>query len=595
MSRAGALVECETLTDPMLEGLRVNGNHPAGVIAVHPTGWKIPDVGRSHWMIEAIVPSWLRSYRREWVGADAVAGLIIWSVVTPQCVAYAQIAGLPPEAGLMAAPGAMLGYALLGRSTALVVSATTATSALSAAAVGPLAHGDAIKFAALSAALALVAAAVLAGAGLLRLGGVADLVPKTVMTGFLFGLGLTITVSQLPALFGVKAGSGNFGPRLVDLIGDLGSTHWATFAVGAASIVLLIVLKRFAPRVPGTLVVLALAIVTSAALHFSAHGIDVIGKLPSALPHPSVPHVSGQELLDLLPAAFGVVLVSTEAVGVARALASHQHESLDANRELLALGASNLLAGLSKGFVQSGGASQTAAAESAGGKSQLATVIAAGLILLTGAFLAPLFKDLPQATLSAIVIVAVSGFFRVDEIRRYAKLRRSALVMSLVALVGVLALGVLPGLLVAAGLSLIAVIHMLSRPTMGVLARDPGTGAWGRADRHPDWRRTSDMLAARVDGALFYGNSMHVKDGLLRLVKSSDPPPAAVVLELSESPDLDVQTVDMLEELIDELETVQIELRLASVHAPAIAVLERAGLTERLKLVATIDEGVARA
>jgi MFS superfamily sulfate permease-like transporter len=220
----------------------------------------------------------------------------------------------------------MLGYALLGRSTALVVSATTATSALSAAAVGPLAHGDAIKFAALSAALALVAAAVLAAAGLLRLGGIADLVPQSVMTG----------------------------------------------------------------------------------------------------------------------------------------------------------------------------ASQTAAAQSAGGKSQLATVIAAGLILLTGAFLAPLLKDLPQATLSAIVIVAVSGFFRVDEIRRYAKLRRSALVMSLVALVGVLALGVLPGLLVAAGLSLIAVIHMLSRPTMGELARDPGTGAWGRADRHPDWPgpRTSSPYAS---------------------------------------------------------------------------------------------------
>ncbi|MBV9916415.1 MAG: SulP family inorganic anion transporter [Solirubrobacterales bacterium] len=224
-------------------------------------------------------------------------------MVTPQCVAYAQIAGLPPHAGLMAAPGAMIGYALLGSSRSLVVSATSSTAAVSAAAVGPLAHGSTGRFAALSAALALLAAAVLIGAGILRLGGVADLISKPVMTGFLFGLGLTIAIGQLPKVFGVKPGSGNFFPQLAHLIGNLGSTQGGTLAVGALSIALLLGLKRFAPSLPGTLIVLGLAIAISSLLHLSRHGVDVVGKLPSALPHPSLPDVKAHDLATLLPAA----------------------------------------------------------------------------------------------------------------------------------------------------------------------------------------------------------------------------------------------------------------------------------------------------
>jgi sulfate permease, SulP family len=392
-----------------------------------------------------VAPPWLRSYNRGWLGADTVAGLIIWSVVTPQCVAYTQIAGLPAQAGLMAAPGAMIGYALIGRSRSLVVSATTATSALSAAAVGPLAHGDVSKFAALSAALALASAVVLAGAGVLRLGGVADLVPKAVMTGFLFGLGLTITIGQLPAVFGVNAGSGNFFPRLVDLIDDLGSTHAATLAVGATSIALLLGLRHLAPKVPGTLVVLAFAIATSAALHLSAHGVDVIGKLPSALPHPSFPHVGAHDIANLLPAAFGAMLLSTEAAWRARLRARATTRSTP-TASWSRWAARTSWPACRTDSSNPGVASQTAPADAAGGKSQLASIIAAGLILLTGAFLAPLFTDLPQATLAAIVIVAVSGFFRVDELRRFARLRVSSLVFALVALAGMLALGVLAGL-----------------------------------------------------------------------------------------------------------------------------------------------------
>src|SRR5262245_27153062 len=213
-----------------------------------------------------LVPDWLSSYRRAWLVPDLIAGVIVWSVVVPQAVAYAQIAGLPPSAGLAAAPGALLAYALLGTSRSLVVSATTATSALSAAAVGPLAGGDAARFAALSAALALVAAAVLVVAGLVRAGKVMDFVPTTVMTGFLFGLGLVVSLGQLPKLFGVEEGSGDFFAQLRDLVEHLDGTSGWTLAVGLGSVVALVALQRLAPKAPGTLIVLVGAIVLSAAL-----------------------------------------------------------------------------------------------------------------------------------------------------------------------------------------------------------------------------------------------------------------------------------------------------------------------------------------
>lgn len=539
-----------------------------------------------------LVPGWIRGYRRDWLSHDVVAGIVIWSVVVPQAVAYAQIAGLPPQAGLIAAPGAMLGYALLGQSHTLVVSATTATSAVSLAAVGPLANGDLKRFAVLSTAFALVTAVVLIAAGLVKIGGVADLVSKPVMTGFLFGLGLTITVGQLPKLFGVPTGTGNFFPRLWDLLTDLGDLNWWTFGIGAASVVALVLLKRFTPTLPGTLIVLAGAIIVSAALGLSGHGVDVVGRLPTAYPQPGWPSVSLHDIVKLLPAAFGILLLTTEAVGVSRSLATFDGYSVNPNRELIAIGGANVLAGLSQGgFVQSGGASQTMAAENAGGKSQLSTLFAAALIVLTGAFFTGLFRDLPQATLGAIVIVAISQFFRVDEFRRFARLRRSALILSSIALVGVLTFGVLPGLLIAAGISLISVIHKLSRPAIALLARDPASGAWGSRERHPGWVFDTKMLVIRVDGPLFYANAVSVKERLLDRVE--DDRPTRVVLDLGMTRDLDVETLDTLAELHQALRKQQVELVFANVGVQTAEMLKRAGLDRDIRIAPTFDGAIS--
>lgn len=540
------------------------------------------------------LPEWLTGYRRPWLAADLVAGLVVWSVVVPQAVAYAQLAGLPPETGLLAAPGALVGYALLGTSRSLVVGATTATAALSASAVGPLAHGDPKRFAALSAALALVAAAVFLAAGLLRLGGVFDLVSPPVMTGFLFGLGLTIAVGQLPKLIGIDERDGHFFTKLWRLLGELGDAHGWTVAVGLASVAALLALRRWAPALPGTLIVLVGAIAVSSALDLSGHGVAVVGHLPRAVPHPTLPDVSWHDVADLVGAGFGVLLLGAEAVGVTRALATAHGYRVDTNRDLVALSGSNLLAGLCQGFVQSGGSSQTAAADRAGGKSQLASMVAAALVLLTGAFLSSVFENLPQAALAAIVIVAVSGFWRVGELARLERIRRSALVFALVALAGVLALGVLPGLLVTAGLSIAAVIQRLSRPAVGVLARDPTSGAWGRADRHPGWTTPDGVLAARVDGPLFYANSTRVKEQLLELARTA-PLPQAIVLDLETSHDLDVASLDALAELATALAEGGSELRLASVREPVLEILRRGGLADRVRIDPTVDAALTPA
>ena len=399
----------------------------------------------------------------------------------------------------------------------------------------------------------------------------------------------------MPKLFGVPGGDGNFFEKLWHLLGELENTHGWTLAVGAASVVLLVVLPRLSSRLPATLVVLGLAIALSSALDLAGRGVDVVGSLPSALPDPAVPDLGWAQVVELLPAAVGIVLLAcAEGIGVARSFANEHGYAIDANRELIAVGGSNLLAGLSSGFVQAGGGSQTAAADRAGGKTQLSSLVAAGLVLLTGAFLAFLFEDLPQATLGAIVIVAVAGFARVAELRRFARFRANAIVLALVALVGVLLFGILAGLVIAAALALVVVIKRLSRPEVGTLARDPQTGAWGRADRHPSWETVPGVVAARTDGPLFYANATNVKEHLLELVRERDTQPHALVLDFAANHDLDLETLDTLAELAQALADDGVELTLAAVHTPVLELLRRGGLAERIRIEPTLDAAVNR-
>ncbi|MEW1902115.1 SulP family inorganic anion transporter [Streptomyces sp. NPDC086147] len=541
---------------------------------------------------------WLGSYRKGLLRGDVLGALTAWALIVPESVAYAQIAGLPPQNAFYAAPVALLVYALFGRSNFLIVGATSAAAVLSAAAVSGI-SGDPKDAVGLSAALAVVVGVVLLIAGVARLGFVTNFLAEPALVGFLFGMALTIVVRQGAKLVGVSSGDGDFFERLWTILGRIPDWSLATLAVGACALALLLLLERFAPRLPAALIVLALALLLSAPLGLKDHGVDLVGEIPPAVPVPHLPGIAAEDWIALSAGALGVALVVfAEAFSIANRFAREHGQEVDADREMAAVGLSNIAVGLVRGFVVSGSASRSAAATGAGGRTPMVSLIAAGLILLTGAFLTPLFTDLPEPVLGAIVIVAVRGFMRTDELRRYAALDRQSLWVALTALIGVLLFDLLPGLLLAVALSLVLFIAAAGRRDVAVLGRLPGTRLYADTAQHPDAATTPGVLAVRPDGSLFFGNVNRVRLAIRDLVTNASPPPRAVVLDLTGSYRLGIPVLDTLDELGEELTRKDITLHLAHVRARAEPDLARHALADRVGprgLHRTVDDAVSAA
>ncbi|WP_411073008.1 SulP family inorganic anion transporter [Streptomyces sp. cmx-4-25] len=527
-------------------------------------------------------PAGLRGYRRRWLRGDGLGALTAWALIVPECVAYAQIAGVPPQNAFYAAPVALLVYALLGRSNFLVIGATSAAAVLSASAVSDV-SSDPGQAVGLSAAVALVAGAVLLVAGFARLGFLTSFLAEPALVGFLFGMALTIIVRQAAKLVGVSSGDGDFFERLWTVLSK--APHWSltTLAVGAGALVLLLALERWLPKLPASLIVLALGLALSAGLGWKDHGVEIVGKIPAAVPVPHLPGIPAADWLKLLGGALGVALVVfAEAYSIAGRFAREHGQRIDADREMKAVGAANVLVGLVRGFAVSGSASRTAAAVGAGGRTRMTSLIAAALVLVTGAFLTPLFTDLPEPVLGAIVIVAVRGFLRVGELRRYAAYDRASLWVALTALVGVLVLDLLPGLLLAVALSLVLFVGNAGNRRLSVIGRLPGTDVYGDVALHEQAVTTPGVLAVRPDGSLFFGNAQRVKDAALALCRAAEPAPHALVLDLTATFHLGIPVLDTIEELRDALERDGIELHLAHVRGLADETLRVHPLAERL-------------
>ena len=434
------------------------------------------------------VAGWLaRTYRWGGLGRDSLGAATAWALIVPECVAYAQIAGVPPQNAFYAAPIALLAYALIGGSRFLIVGATSAAAVLSGATVSAL-TGDPVKAATLSAALALIAGTVLILAGIARLGFIADFLAAPALVGFLFGMALTMIVRQLSKLTGVSTGDGDFFGRLWHVLSEIGAWSWATVAVGAAAIAALLVLERILPRLPAALIVLAAGIAVSAAAHLDQHGVDIVGKIPRAVPTFSFPDLPLKDWLSFSGGALGVALICfAEGFSIASSFGRKHGDSVDANREMAAMGTANAAVGLFRGFVVSGSASRSAAAEAAGGRSPMVSLVAAAMVLLTGAFLTPLFTDLPEPVLGAIVVVAVRGFLNIPEMKRYWRRDRASFAVATTALAGVLIFDLLPGLLLAVGLSW--TVHRKRQP--------PPRGCPGPPARHHRHLRLHDRPPRR--------------------------------------------------------------------------------------------------
>jgi sulfate permease, SulP family len=517
----------------------------------------------------------LRNYQRDWVRGDVIAGLTVWAVLVPSALAYATIAGVPPVVGLYTAPAALVLYAALGSSRQLITGPSAAAAALSAAIVGNAVAGNGGQFVPTAAALAICVGLAALVAGVLRLGFVANFISEPVLKGFIVGLALTVIAGQVPKLFGVETGHGDFFERAWDFLTNIDQTDGLTLLVGIGSLAILFATPRVAPAIPGTLVAVVLGIVAVELFELGDHGVAIVGSINPGLPSLALPDVSLNRFGGLMAAALGVMLVGyAESLGTAKTFAQRENQQIDANRELIGLGAANLGAGISGGFAVNGSLSKTAVNSTAGGRTQLVGLIAAGLTILTLFLLTGFFESLPVATLAAVVIAALVELIDFSTLRDYYRVytkrlgraygfaARADFIAAVAAMLGVMVFGVLAGLFTGVLISLLLLLYRTSRPPVAELGRVPGaSGHFSDLDRHPENQRVDGVAVLRIEGGLYFANATPLAAEIRSAAHRDDV--HAVVVDAETVPFIDVTAAKILDQLARELQADGIRLVIA--------------------------------
>jgi SulP family sulfate permease len=525
---------------------------------------------------------WLPKYQGSWLRVDVIAALTLWALLVPEAMAYASIAGMPPETGLYAAPLALIAYAIFGTSRHLDVGPSSTVAALSFSVVVGLVAVGSPEFIVLTIALALMVGVMLIIGGFLRLGVLADFFSRPVLDGFVVGVAFSILVGQLGKILGFEPEGYDFMPDILLIISNIGMTHLPTLAVGSISLALLFALHKFTPKLPGALIVLFLAIAVSSLLGFDSMGIHIVGHIEGGLPNFGLPEGFGlDDLLAVAPGAIGVAMVAfAESVAIARAYGTKNGYEVDANQELIAVGASNLGSGFSGAFVVDGSMSRTAAADGAGAKTQMVSIIAAVAVLITAAALTPLFHNLPEATLGAIVIHAVWKNINLSKITQYRSITKLDYVTAIVAMIGVLALGLLAGLLLAAMLGLIMLLLGTKQRSTYVLGKVPETAVYRSIEHFPQGETYPGLLIIRFDGTLFFANAHDFVTAVRQAIAAADPLPRVVLIDGESMNDIDATAVITLTEFQGQLLQADIQMRFARVKTHVMNVMERGGLEE---------------
>ncbi len=528
---------------------------------------------------------WLPTYQKSWFRVDVMAALTLWALLVPEAMAYAGIAGMPPETGLYAAPLALIAYAIFGSSRHLSVGPSSAVAALSFSVIAGLGvAAGSQEFIILTIALAAVVGIMLIIGSFLKLGVLADFLSRPVLDGFVVGVAISIVIGQLDKILGYEPEGYDFVPDVLQFIGHINQVQIPTLIVGTISLALLFALHKYTPKLPSALIVLFLAIITSTVFNFEAMGIHIVGEIPAGLPNFGIPEGLGlKELLTVAPGAVGVALVAfAESVAIARAYGTKYGYEVDANQELLAIGASNLGSSFSGAFIVNGSMSRTAAGESAGAKTQMVSLVAAVAILITAVALTGLFYNLPEATLGAIVIHAVWKNINFTKISKYRSITTLDYVTAIVAMVGVLAFGLLEGLLMAAFLGLIALLAGTKQRNTSILGRVPDTEVYRSLVNYPDGETYPGLLILRFDGSLFFANSHDFVIAVQRAIAAAEPTPQVVVLDCESMNNIDATAVIALKEFEKQLEGSGIQLRIARVKANVYTIMERGGLIEEI-------------
>jgi len=530
------------------------------------------------------ISGWLPKYERAWLRTDLIAGLTVVALLIPEGMAYAQIAGVPPQTAFYAAPIGLLAFAIFGTSRQLVVAVSAIIATMSFATVSLIAVPDTPEFILLTAALAVLAGLISIICGLLKLGRVAQFFSESVMVGFLTGLALTVMIKQVPKLLGIEGGHGNFWERLYEIIIHLPETHLATLITGVLCLVLLIALEHYFHKIPAALVALVFGIIISVVFGLEARGVEVVGEIPAGLAQPQWPAVGLQNWWLLFPGALGLALVNfAEAIGPARNFAASHKYKMDANQELIGLGAANFGAGLFQGFPIGSSLSKSAANDRAGAHSQMSGIIAAGVTAIVALFFTQFFYALPEAALGAIVIVAVSGMVKIAKLKHLQQVRREDFILAVVALLAVLTFETHEALLIAVIVSLFALVWRASHPNLAVLGRAPNSLQFSDVRRHPDNSIVPGLLIVRPENGLFFANAAGTREAIMAEITASAEPVKAVLLDLGATTDLDVPSADMLAELGEELHSHNVRFMLMRMIMPVRQMLEHAGVMEKIK------------
>jgi SulP family sulfate permease len=533
---------------------------------------------------------WLRTYRAEWLGKDALAGVTLAAYAVPVSLAYASLAGLPPHFGIYCYLLGGLGYALFGTSRQLAIGPTSAISMLVGATVASMAGGDPVRWLAIASLTALVVAAISLIAWLLRLSALVSFISDTILLGFKAGAALTIAMTQLPKLFGVSGGGESFFERVWTLTGQLGETNFAVLGFGLAALALLLLGGKLLPGRPVALLVVVLAIVVMSTTSLAEYGLKIVGAIPPGLPALQVPPLRPTDVDGVIPLGFACFLLAyIEGVSAARTIAKKHGYAIDPRQELLGLGAANLGVAFFQGYPVAGGLSQSAVNDTAGAKTPLALVFASAslavcLLLLTG-----LLYNLPTVVLAAIVLVAVKDMIQLREIKRIRKVSVLEFRVAMVALAGVLVLGILKGVMLAAIASLLLLVARTARPHVAFLGRIPGTSRYTDIERNPDNEPVLGAILVRPESSLLYFNVESVRESVWRAVLAGGEPLRLLVFDLSSSPYVDLAGARMLAGLHKDLTARDVRLRLVEAHAGVRDILRAEGLEEQLGKISRRD------
>ncbi|HLU60142.1 MAG TPA: sulfate permease [Pseudonocardia sp.] len=531
------------------------------------------------------------------VRADVVAGVTVAAYLVPQVLAYAELAGLAPVAGLWAAVAALAVYAVLGSSHQLSVGPEATTALMTAITIAPLAAGDPQRYAAFAAALALLVGGICLVGRVARLGALADLLSRPVLVGYLAGIALIMISGQLQNVTGVPTHGTTFLAQLVSFAGGVHAVHPPTLVLAAAVLAFLLAVGSLLPRLPVPLLAVLLAAAATALLSLDRIGVQVVGAVPSGLPVPAGPAIGPADLANLLLPAIGVTIVAfSDNVLTGRAFAAKRGYPIDASQEMVALGAANVAAGLVQGFPVSSSGSRTAIGDSLGARSQvssLVTVLAVLLVLVVGG---PVLATFPTAALGALVVYAALRLIDLAEFRRFARFRRSELALALASTVAVLVVGVLYGVLAAVGLSILDLLRKVSRPHDGILGFVPGLAGMHDVDDYPNAETVPGLVVYRYDAPLCFANAEDFRRRALAAVDAADPPAEWLLLNTEAIIELDVTAADALHALCDDLDRRGVVPTLARVKQDLLVYLDGSGLRARIgdeRIFPTLPTAVA--